>query len=50
MILPSLLPVLAPIVVFFVIGFVAGDRAQGLAAVGALLLGVIVSACSSPFR
>ena len=43
MILPSLLPVLAPIVVFFGISFVAGDRNQGLAAVGALLLGVIVS-------
>ena len=43
MILPSLLPVLAPIVVFFAISFVAGDRSQGLAAVGALLLGVIVS-------
>jgi len=43
MILPSLLPVLAPIVVYFGISFVAGDRAQGLAAVGALLLGVIVS-------
>jgi K(+)-stimulated pyrophosphate-energized sodium pump len=43
MILPSLLPVLAPIVVFFGISFVAGDRSQGLAAVGALLLGVIVS-------
>jgi K(+)-stimulated pyrophosphate-energized sodium pump len=43
MILPSLLPVLAPIVVYFAISFVAGDKAQGLAAVGALLLGVIVS-------
>jgi K(+)-stimulated pyrophosphate-energized sodium pump len=43
MILPSLLPVLAPIVVYFGIAFVAGDREQGLAAVGALLLGVIVS-------
>ncbi len=43
MIVPSLLPVLAPIVVFFGISFVAGDRNQGLAAVGALLLGVIVS-------
>jgi K(+)-stimulated pyrophosphate-energized sodium pump len=43
MILPSLLPVLAPIIVYFGIAFVAGDRAQGLAAVGALLLGVIVS-------
>ncbi|HEU4499104.1 MAG TPA: sodium-translocating pyrophosphatase [Sphingomicrobium sp.] len=43
MIIPSLLPVLAPIVVYFGIAFVAGDKAQGLAAVGALLLGVIVS-------
>jgi K(+)-stimulated pyrophosphate-energized sodium pump len=43
MIIPSLLPVLAPIVVFFGISLVSGDRAQGLAAVGALLLGVIVS-------
>jgi K(+)-stimulated pyrophosphate-energized sodium pump len=42
MIIPSLLPVLAPIVVFFVIGAVAG-RDNGLAALGALLLGVIVS-------
>jgi K(+)-stimulated pyrophosphate-energized sodium pump len=43
MIIPSLLPVLAPIVVYFGISLVAGDKAQGLAAVGALLLGVIVS-------
>ena len=42
MIVPSLLPVLAPIVVYFAIGAVAG-RENGLAAVGALLLGVIVS-------
>jgi K(+)-stimulated pyrophosphate-energized sodium pump len=42
MILPSLLPVLAPIVVFFGISAVAG-REQGFAALGALLLGVIVS-------
>ena len=42
MILPSMLPVLAPIVVFFAIGAVA-DRDNALAAVGALLLGVIVS-------
>ena len=42
MILPSLLPVLAPIVVYFAIGAVGG-RENGLAAVGALLLGVIVS-------
>ena len=41
MILPSLLPVLAPIVVYFVINAVAG-QAQAFAALGALLLGVIV--------
>jgi K(+)-stimulated pyrophosphate-energized sodium pump len=42
MIIPSLLPVLAPIVVYFVITAIAG-QAQGFAALGALLLGVIVS-------
>ncbi len=41
MIVPSLLPVLAPIAVYFVIGQVAG-QANGFAALGALLLGVIV--------
>jgi len=42
MVIPSLLPVLAPIVVYFVIAAVAGN-ANGFAALGALLLGVIVS-------
>ncbi|EIZ80596.1 inorganic pyrophosphatase [Novosphingobium sp. Rr 2-17] len=42
MIVPSLLPVLAPIAVYYVIGWVAG-QANGFAALGALLLGVIVS-------
>lgn len=41
MIIPSLLPVLAPIVVYFVIAGVAGQQ-NGFAALGALLLGVIV--------
>ena len=41
MIIPSLLPVLAPILVYFVITAVA-DQAAGFAALGALLLGVIV--------
>jgi K(+)-stimulated pyrophosphate-energized sodium pump len=41
MIVPSLLPVLAPIVVYFVITLIAG-QANGFAALGALLLGVIV--------
>jgi K(+)-stimulated pyrophosphate-energized sodium pump len=42
MIVPSLLPVLTPIVVYFVIAWIAGKE-QGFAALGALLLGVIVS-------
>ncbi|MEO6434099.1 MAG: sodium-translocating pyrophosphatase [Sphingomicrobium sp.] len=42
MIVPSLLPVLVPIVVYFAITAVAG-QAQGFAALGAVLLGVIVS-------
>jgi len=41
MIVPSLLPVLAPVVVYFVITLIAG-QANGFAALGALLLGVIV--------
>ena len=42
MIVPSLLPVLAPIVVYFAITAVAG-QGNGFAALGALLMGVIVS-------
>ncbi|WP_448658993.1 sodium-translocating pyrophosphatase [Sphingomonas sp. CJ99] len=42
MIVPSLLPVLSPIAVYFIITAVAG-QAQGFAALGAMLLGVIVS-------
>ncbi len=42
MILPSLLPVLSPIVVYFVINAIAG-QAQAFAAVGAMLMGVIVT-------
>ncbi len=41
MIIPSLLPVLAPVVVYFVITGIAGQD-NGFAALGALLLGVIV--------
>ena len=41
MIVPSMLPVLTPIVVYFVISLIAG-QANGFAALGALLLGVIV--------
>jgi K(+)-stimulated pyrophosphate-energized sodium pump len=42
MIIPSLLPVLAPIAVYYIITAVA-NQASGFAALGALLLGVIVS-------
>jgi len=42
MIIPSMLPVLSPIVVYFLITQVAG-QGQGFAALGAMLLGVIVS-------
>jgi K(+)-stimulated pyrophosphate-energized sodium pump len=42
MMIPSLLPVLSPIVLFFVISAIAG-RADAFAAVGAMLLGVIVT-------
>ena len=42
MILPSMLPVLSPIVVYFVINAIAG-QANAFAAVGAMLMGVIVT-------
>jgi K(+)-stimulated pyrophosphate-energized sodium pump len=42
MILPSLLPVLAPIVLYFVMVAIAG-KGEAFAAVGAMLLGVIVT-------
>jgi K(+)-stimulated pyrophosphate-energized sodium pump len=42
MILPSLLPVLAPIVAF-IVAWILGGKANAFAALGALLLGVIVN-------
>jgi K(+)-stimulated pyrophosphate-energized sodium pump len=42
MVVPSLLPVLAPIVLYFVINAIAG-KSNAFAAVGAMLLGVIVT-------
>ena len=42
MIIPSLLPVLSPIVLYFIIATVA-DQASAFSAVGAMLLGVIVT-------
>ncbi len=43
MIIPSLLPVLAPIVAYFGVLAVSGSKANGFAALGASLLGVIVN-------
>jgi K(+)-stimulated pyrophosphate-energized sodium pump len=43
MMVPSLLPVLSPIALFFVIWTVSGDKAAAFAAVGAMLMGVIVT-------
>jgi K(+)-stimulated pyrophosphate-energized sodium pump len=43
MIIPSLLPVLAPIVVYFGVLLISGSKANAFAALGALLLGVIVN-------
>jgi K(+)-stimulated pyrophosphate-energized sodium pump len=43
MIVPSLLPVAAPLVMFIVVLILGGGKANALAAVGALLLGVIVN-------
>jgi K(+)-stimulated pyrophosphate-energized sodium pump len=43
MIVPSLLPVLAPVVMYFVVLAITGSMSQALAAVGALLVGVIVT-------
>jgi K(+)-stimulated pyrophosphate-energized sodium pump len=42
MIIPSLLPVLSPIILYFVI-FAIGGQVAALAAVGAMLLGVIIT-------
>ncbi len=43
MIVPSLLPVAAPVVLFAVIYYVTGETAQALSALGAMLLGTIVT-------
>ncbi len=44
MVIPSMLPVLSPIVLFFVIWAIPdGGKAQALAALGAMLVGVIVT-------
>ncbi len=43
MIIPSLLPVLAPLVAYFGVLWVSGSKANAFAALGAMLLGVIVN-------
>ena len=43
MIIPSLMPVLSPIICFYAIYRITGDKSQGFAALGAMLLGVIVT-------
>ncbi|MFK5978865.1 MAG: sodium-translocating pyrophosphatase [Rhizobiaceae bacterium] len=43
MIVPSMLPVLSPIFCFYAVYWITGDKAQGFAALGAMLLGVIVN-------
>ncbi|HYD17930.1 MAG TPA: sodium-translocating pyrophosphatase [Patescibacteria group bacterium] len=43
MIIPSLLPVLSPVVLFFVVKAVSGSIASGFQAVGAMLVGTIVT-------
>jgi K(+)-stimulated pyrophosphate-energized sodium pump len=43
MIVPSLLPVLSPLALYFVILAITGEKSAALSAVGAMLLGVIVT-------
>ena len=43
MIVPSLLPVLAPLVAYFGVLLISGSKASAFAALGAMLLGVIVN-------
>ena len=42
MVVPSMLPILSPLALYFIIGFVA-DKSAALSAVGAMLMGVIVT-------
>ena len=43
MIIPSLLPVLSPVVLFYIVKYVSGDMASAFQAVGAMLVGTIVT-------
>ena len=43
MVIPSMLPIVSPIVVFLIIFYGLGDKSAALSAVGALLIGVILT-------
>jgi K(+)-stimulated pyrophosphate-energized sodium pump len=43
MIVPSLLPIAVPVALYYVVTWVSGDMAKGFQALGALLLGTIVT-------
>ncbi|MCB9987173.1 MAG: sodium-translocating pyrophosphatase [Rhodospirillales bacterium] len=43
MVVPSLLPIAAPVALFYVVKWVSGDASAGFQALGALLLGTIVT-------
>ncbi len=43
MVVPSLLPIAAPVALFYIVKWVAGDATAGFQAVGALLIGTIIT-------
>jgi len=43
MVVPSMLPVLSPIAIYFIILWITGEQGQAFAALGSMLLGVIVT-------
>ena len=43
MIVPSMLPVLSPIAIYFIVLWITGEQGQAFAALGSMLLGVIVT-------
>jgi K(+)-stimulated pyrophosphate-energized sodium pump len=43
MVVPSMLPVLSPIAIYFIVLWITGEQGQAFAALGSMLLGVIVT-------